>query len=71
MQKQITGRFFALPNAREYEIHPEDGSVTFGRIHESVSSDLIDELNASNRACTATVVYVERQHPMLIEIQAA
>jgi hypothetical protein len=71
MQKQIVGKFFALPNAREYEIHPVDGNVTFGKIHEGVSADLISELNSTNRICTATVVYVGRQHPMLIEIQAA
>ncbi|WP_298151069.1 hypothetical protein [Flavobacterium sp.] len=67
---QIVGRFFALPNAREYEIHSADGSVIFGKIHEGVSADLIGEFNASNRNCTGTVVYVGRQHPMLIEIKA-
>ncbi|MDO8415211.1 MAG: hypothetical protein Q7S87_03245 [Agitococcus sp.] len=71
MQVQIIGKFYALPHSREYEIHQADGTVTFGKIYKDVSLELIQELNAFQTLCVATVVHVGRQPPMLTAIRAA
>jgi len=52
---QVVGRFYALPAAREFELHPVAAAVLSGRIARDIPADRLALFNGTGVLCSCIV----------------
>lgn len=65
---RVTGLFYCLPNAGEFELHVEDGGVLAGKISGNIFVDALQQFNGTGMLCSCIV---QGTPPVLLSIGAA
>lgn len=70
MCKKLTGRLYALPHSRKFELHQEDGRIVCGRIDPVVTFEQIQQFNGKRESCLCVTYEGIEGENILDSIQA-